>query len=109
MNRIFSAQGEGWPEFPRKAFARLDQTEPVNPRESDEAVFAFDAVDANWSGFGAGGAFDLKRVPTVQSMLSQFWTEMFKSKPSPNPFDPMRRGAARTAWMFTAFASPIPT
>jgi hypothetical protein len=33
MNRIFSAQGDGWPEFPRKAFARLDQTEPVDPRE----------------------------------------------------------------------------
>jgi len=92
MNRIFSAFGEGWPGFPRRAFARLDQTEPVDPRESDEAVFAFDAIDASWSGFGTGGAFDLQRPQEVRSTLALFWTKMFGSRenrPSESPFDDM--------------------
>jgi hypothetical protein len=92
MNRIFSARGEGWPEFPRKAFARLDQTEPVNTHDSDEAVFAFDAVDANWSGFGADGFFDLERPQEVRTALSQFWTEMFgprETRPLDDRFDKM--------------------
>jgi hypothetical protein len=79
MNRIFSPYGEGWPEFPRKAYALLDQTEPIDPHESEEAVFAFDAVDANWSGFGPGGAFDLERPDQTAGRLSQFWTRMFGS------------------------------
>ena len=92
MNRIFSVYGEGWSGFPRRAFARLDQTEPVDPRESDEAVFAFDAIDASWSGFGTGGAFELQRHQEVRSILSLFWTKMFGSREhrqSEGPFDNM--------------------
>src|SRR4051794_10356442 len=92
MNRIFSPKGDGWPKFPSKAFARLDQTEPVNPIESEEAVFAFDAVDANWPGFGADGLFALERPEQVRNMLAQFWTGMFGSRetrPTADPFDEM--------------------
>ena len=92
MNHIFSAYGEGWPGFPSRAFARLDQTEPINPVESDEAVFAFDAVDANWAGFGAQGSFDLGQPQNARNALAQFWSKMFGSdedRPSENPFDEM--------------------
>jgi hypothetical protein len=90
VNRIFSPYGEGWPGFPRKAFARLDQTEPVDPRNSDEAVFAFDAVDAEWSGFRGGGFFDLQRPDDTQARLNQLWRGMFGSadnRPSATSFD----------------------
>src|ERR1700730_17375253 len=92
MNRIFSPYGEGWPEFPRKAYARLDQTEPIDPRESEEAVFASDAVDANWSGFGPGGPFDLERPDQTAGRLFHFWMRMFgpfETRPSEDLFDRM--------------------
>ena len=41
----------------------------MNPVESDEAVFAFDAVDANWAGFGAQGSFD----SDSHRMLGMHW------------------------------------
>jgi hypothetical protein len=91
-NRIFSINGEGWPGFPSRAFARLDQTEPIDPRQREEAVFAFDAVDASWPGFGIGGTFDLAQEQQVRNTLSQFWTSMFGSRetrPQENPFDEM--------------------
>ena len=91
-NRIFNIYGEGWPEFPRRAFARLDQTEPPDVRESEEAVFVFDSVDADWSGFAPGGDFDLTQPEKTRKRLAGFWKAIFgpPSLPRPvNPFDPM--------------------
>jgi hypothetical protein len=90
MNRFFLRRGEGWPRFPRKAFARLDQTEPVDVNLSTEALFAFDAVDANWGGFGPGGSFDLNQPERPRSRLVEFWSGMSaprETPPAQNPFD----------------------
>ena len=79
-------------DFHEKVFARLDQTEPLNLHETDEAVFVFDAIDATWPGFGAEGTFNLQQPNQVRDTLLQFWTEMFGSKdgrPSETPFDEM--------------------
>ena len=92
MNPIFSPAGEGWPGFPARAYARLDQTEPLDPREADEAVFCFDALDADWPGFATDGAFELGRPQDTRARLAAFWRGMFgppASRPLSNLFDPM--------------------
>jgi hypothetical protein len=91
-NRIFNIYGEGWPRFPRRAFARLDQTEPPDVSEAEEAVFIFDSVDAGWNGFARGGLFDLAAPQRVRQHLIGFWKAIFgaPSFPTPaNPFDEM--------------------
>ncbi len=57
-NPIFSFI-EGWPNYPKSSFGRIDQTEPVEIPGAPEAVFAFDVVDADWQLLGAGEWFDL--------------------------------------------------
>jgi hypothetical protein len=77
MNPIFSEVGDGWPGFPSRAYGGLDQTEPLDPRESHEAVFSFDAVDANWEGFAPGGAFDLARPEGPDGELATHGSILF--------------------------------
>src|SRR5262245_29174028 len=93
MNRIFDPAGQGWPEFPRTAYARLDHVEPPNPIDSEEAVFAFGAVDARWSGFLPGGPFDLSDPRKITSQMRNFWSSAFREKhplpPAEDPFEEM--------------------
>lgn len=91
-NRIFHPSGDGWPGFPKRAFARLDQTEPIDPRESGEAVFAFDSIDANWLGFGAGGDFDLAEPERGSERFAEFWNKISYKAWIPQdatPYDPL--------------------
>lgn len=72
MNRFFS------PEYsetsvPRRLYARLDQTEPVNPAESEKAMFAYDAVDADWLGFRTGMPFDLDAPEQIFDGQRGWW------------------------------------
>lgn len=48
MNRFFKDTRELPFEVPRSAFARFDQSEPVDLTAADEALVAFEAVDAGW-------------------------------------------------------------
>ena len=59
MNRFFD-KDDYRRDFPRRAFARLDDLEPIFARTDDELTFVFDAVDADWEGFRTGGPFDLQ-------------------------------------------------
>jgi hypothetical protein len=68
-------EGRGWEGFPRRAYGRLDRTEPLDPTEAQEAVFAFDSVDANWPGFSPGGKFDLTQE---RPSLAEFWYKRFE-------------------------------
>lgn len=75
MNRFFDM--EEWRRgFPRRAFARLDDIEPIAPRDDDDLTFVFDAVDADWEGFAAGGDFDLNAPSTGQRVEAQ-WRRRF--------------------------------
>ena len=85
MNRAFLLDGEGWPGYPTRSFGQLDQTEPIRPLEADEAVFAFDVVDASWSGFSSGGEFDLDNMDRL-NRLAASWSNWFAGKPPDTGF-----------------------
>jgi hypothetical protein len=90
VNRIFSPDGQGWPEFPKVAYGRLDQTEPLVPAGASEAMFAFDVVDANWGEFGPSAQFDLSNAPRIATQQEQYWRRLFgKLGPGlpPDPYD----------------------
>ncbi|MGH7022226.1 MAG: hypothetical protein ACREEB_01400 [Caulobacteraceae bacterium] len=91
MNRYFSIEG-GESDFPRRSFARLDQTEPTDLTEASKAVFAFEAVDADWSGFGSGRAFALDDPDSILAWQRRLWSDSFGTSSRPprmleDPFD----------------------
>ena len=71
MNRFFD-RFEYRRGFPRRAFARLDDLEPIAPGPDDALTFILDAVDAEWEGFGAGGVFDFDN-PNLEEQLARRW------------------------------------
>jgi hypothetical protein len=77
VNHIFSAEGQGWPEFPAVSYGRLDQTEPLYPASASEALFAFDVVDANWAEFAPGAKFDLSDAQNIQMQQEHYWNQLF--------------------------------
>lgn len=86
MNRLFSPDGQGWPEFPKECFGRLDQTEPLSPAGASEAMFAFDVVDASWAEFRQSGQFDLSDAGKLQTQQRQYWAALFGT-PGARPAD----------------------
>lgn len=48
MNKFFEDTSELRFEPPARAFARFDQSEPIDLTEAEEALVAFEAVDAQW-------------------------------------------------------------
>jgi hypothetical protein len=75
MNRFF--QHEDYRrDFPRRAFARLDDIEPIVQRPEDVLTFVLDAVDADWRGFGEGGPFNLYD-PSLEGRIARFWRGRF--------------------------------
>jgi len=92
MNPIFSAEGLGWRGFPRRSYGRLDQVEPIDLSQADEAVFAFDVVDADWIMFNNGAAFDLDDPIRIHQTLTKYWLAMFKQKGS-GPAEDLYAGA----------------
>jgi beta-lactamase superfamily II metal-dependent hydrolase len=91
MNRYF-IQGEGRRDFPKRSYAKLDQIEPPNIDDAPEIMFAFDAVDAEWSGFDRGQLLSLANDQQDQERLHRFWAQRFAPpydrKPTgPDPFD----------------------
>ncbi|UVO30721.1 hypothetical protein [Bradyrhizobium arachidis] len=92
FNRIFDSDGKGWEGFPSRSYARLDQVEPANLKQADEAVFALDAIDAAWTEFGHGNAFDLNIPAAIASNISDVWKQLFGPRPQRPiniPFDRM--------------------
>src|SRR5262245_54778923 len=88
MNRIFSPSGEGWPDFPRRSFGKLDQIEPIDPTNASQAVFCLDVVDADWAAFATGGRFDLSNPVALQASVSDYWNLLFKKIIPPlDPYD----------------------
>lgn len=75
MNRFFHRE-EYRREIPRRAFARLDDIEPIVPDPEDVLTFVFDAVDAEWKGFGEGGPFNLSD-PDLERRIAAFWRGRF--------------------------------
>lgn len=71
MNRFFDRY-EYRRGFPRRVFARLDDIEPIVPGPDDDLTFVFDAVDADWKGFGRGGPFDLSD-PDLKQRIAGRW------------------------------------
>ena len=71
MNRFFDL--EEWRRgYPSRAYARLDDLEPIAQDGENDLSFAFDAVDADWKGFGAGGPFDLND-PALADRIQTRW------------------------------------
>lgn len=91
MNRHFLIEG-GRSDFPAISYARLEQTEPIDLAEAKEAVFGFEAVDAAWSAFAPGAAFDLRRPDFIRLSQHRFWEASRHGRttegPAPaNPFE----------------------
>lgn len=83
MNRFFDT--EEWRRgFPRRAFARLDDIEPIAPRDCDDITFVFDAVDADWDAFAAGADFDLNEPSTGHRVETQ-WRRRFAGEDHDGP------------------------
>lgn len=75
MNRFFD-RNEYRRDFPRRAFVRLDDIEPIAPGPEDELTFVLDAIDADWKGFGEGGPFDLSD-PNLEHRIARYWRSRF--------------------------------
>lgn len=75
MNRFFDRY-EYRRDFPRRAFARLDDMEPIVPGPEDDLTFVLDAVDADWKGFGKDGPFNLDD-PDLKQRIAGYWGGRF--------------------------------
>lgn len=75
MNRFFHRE-DYRRGFPRRAYARLDDIEPVLPGPGDELTFVLDAVDADWKGFEEGGPFSLSH-PDLKQRIAAYWRGRF--------------------------------
>ena len=75
MNRFFLRE-EYRRGFPRRAYARLDDIEPIVPGPEDELTFVLDAVDADWNGFEVGGPFSLFD-PDLKQRIAAYWRGRF--------------------------------
>ena len=75
MNRFFDRE-DYRREFPRRAFARLDDIEPIVQGPEDDLTFVFDAVDADWKGFGESGPFNLSD-PNLEGRIVRYWRGRF--------------------------------
>ena len=71
MNRFFD-RNEYRRDFPARAFTRLDDLEPIVAGPDDDLEFIFDAVDADWPGFGTNGLFDLAASDLETTMRARW-------------------------------------
>jgi hypothetical protein len=76
VNRFFHRE-EYRREFPRRAYARVDDIEPIAPGPADELTFVLDAVDADWNGFEEGGQFNLSD-PYLTQRIAAHWRGRFE-------------------------------
>lgn len=83
MNRFFDRK-EYRRDFPRRAFARLDDLEPIVPGPEDDLTFVLDAVDADWPGFGPEGPFNLTD-PRLEQRIAAFWRGRFNGDGADGP------------------------
>jgi hypothetical protein len=91
MNLMFATEGEGWPGYPARSFARLERTEPIVQDGASEVLLSLDAVDAGWSGFGESGPLDLREPKRARQWHTAFWRDRFagKSPAGPDYYDEM--------------------
>ena len=92
MNRFFST--ETLESFaPGRAYARLDQIEPPNVEEAEEFVFAYEAADADWKGFGPDGPLPLDSPEQLIQAQQKMWRSARdhggweRHEPIAGPFD----------------------
>ena len=85
MNRFFRREGYR-AEFPRKAYARIDDIEPIVRSPEEELTFVLDAVDAEWSGFSENGLFNLN-APDLEQRIAAFWSGRFERGGPDEPDD----------------------
>lgn len=87
MNRYFIDK-EWRRDFPRRAFARMDDIEPIAPKKDDPLTFSLDAVDADWEGFGRGKDFSLADESTI-GRINERWRRGFAGDQDtgPDPYD----------------------
>ncbi|QCX51607.1 metallo-hydrolase/oxidoreductase [Ralstonia pseudosolanacearum] len=92
MNRYF-IPGEGRRGYPRRAYARIDEIEPINLEAADFVSISLDAVDADWTGFQARHLLSLIESENGAKRLAAYWKYLFlegpprKSNFSDGPFD----------------------
>ncbi|WP_422001154.1 hypothetical protein [Reyranella sp.] len=84
MNRFFLDTRELGFEPPQRAFARFDQSEPVETTEADEALVAFEAVDADW--LRHAPAFEPAAPPAFSRRWAAYWRHI--AEPTRPPDDP---------------------
>lgn len=77
MNPFFARDGKKWHEFPRYSYGRIDQIEPREPTVEENALFAFDVVDANWTGFSSKAMFNLQDLDELNSAQALYWRKAF--------------------------------
>lgn len=83
MNRFFLDTRELDFSPPKRAFARFDQSEPVDLAEAEEAVVAFEAVDLDW----LIASPDFER-PGFEMRWRDYWRHLpERTKPDRNPFE----------------------
>ncbi|MGJ5176534.1 hypothetical protein ACQR16_30955 [Bradyrhizobium oligotrophicum] len=88
MFDIFARDGKGWPGFPKRSYAKLDQVEPLNAGLTEAAgAFCLDVVDADWHEFASGGRFDLSNTSALRASISDYWSYLFQRR-VPSPLDP---------------------
>ncbi|EGF93244.1 hypothetical protein ABI_16840 [Asticcacaulis biprosthecium C19] len=83
MNRFFDRY-EWRREIPRRAYARLDDLEPIFAGPDDALTLILDAVDADWKGFAEGGPFDLT-APEPKTGLAERWQRKFAGEAPEGP------------------------
>lgn len=87
MNPHFALE-EGWPEYPRVAYARLDDVEPSLDLELETAVLAYDAVDAAAACFQRGAFLSLDPREEGAAWRQAYWRGLFYGEiPPEDPFE----------------------
>lgn len=79
MNQFFDDKPDYRFEPPQAVFARFEQSEPVDLRDAEDAVVAFEAVDANW--LLRWERFDYKRPGALETHWAAYWKDLGRSSP----------------------------
>lgn len=77
-NRYFDFDG-ATKEFPRRAYARIDDIEPIFLQDAKTLTFIVDAVDADWRGFEGDGPLALS-AQNAPDLFAEAWRERFNGE-----------------------------
>ena len=80
MNEFFRINGDVSFDVPSEAFARFDQSEPGDIGESEQAVFIFSAVNADWMR-SSRLFWHVDRPDDVREFWAGYWSALFAGAP----------------------------